>query len=62
MDEKREMTLNIEELEEHIALSAPDSITVVLVEGAVFNDGSPTNEAPPPEVYVNGSGDAPPTP
>ena len=53
MDEK-EIELNIEELEERIASSAPGSISVVPGEGAVFDDGSPTNAAPPPEVYVNG--------
>jgi hypothetical protein len=53
MDEKKKVTLNIEELEERIAPSAPFDISVDPGVGVVF-DGGRSDGLPPPEVYVNG--------
>jgi hypothetical protein len=51
--DKKKIELNIEELEERIAPTAADSITVVFGEGVVFNAVRGDN-TPPPSVYVNG--------
>jgi hypothetical protein len=53
MDEKKKVELNIEELEERIAPTTPDVITVTSGDGVIFNQGR-GDGTPPPSVYVNG--------